>query len=167
MPMYYLNRVTASLMLYDQPTTYVAPRGPDVTFRLSYDHRNESQSQILTDANLGPMWSFRWVRFVQEVPQLCAATCQAAYAWVQLEASAAREAYLDPDTQGVYSTHWASKAVLVRATTNPLRYERRLPDGAVEVYGQPDSAPAGQKRVYLTQIIDPQGLSISLTWDTQ
>ena len=58
MPIARLDAVTASLVLLDQPTTYTAPRGPDVTFRLSYFHRDITQPQIFTYANVGPMWAF-------------------------------------------------------------------------------------------------------------
>jgi RHS repeat-associated protein len=166
MPIYYLDEVTASLVLLDQPTTYTAPRGPDVTFRLSYNHRDRTQPQIFNYANLGPMWGFPWARFLQEEPMVCGQTCDPAHVWVQMGSGAA-EFYSSPNGQGEYPAHWNSKAVLVRTSTNPLRYERRLAEGGVEVYGAPDGAPAGQKRVFLTQVIDPQGLSITLTWDAQ
>jgi len=166
MPSYHLDEVTASLVLLDQPTTYTAPRGPDATFRLSYNHRDITQPQIFSYANLGPMWGFSWVRFLQEEPLVCIQGCQPAHVWVQMGAGAA-EYYSGPNGQGEYPAHWNSKAVLVRTSTNPLRYERRLADGGVEVYGLPDAGPAGQQRVFLTQVIDPQGLSIALTWDAQ
>jgi len=166
MPVYTLDEVTASLVLSDQPTTYTAPRGPDVTFRLSYNHRDVTQPQIFTYANLGPMWGFPWARFIQEEPMVCGQTCDPAHVWVQMPSGAA-EIYSSPNGLGEYPAHWSSKAVLVRTSTNPLRYERRLPDGSVEVFGRPNSAPVGQQRVFLTQIIDPQGLSVSLTWDGQ
>jgi RHS repeat-associated protein len=166
MPVYSFNHVTASLLISDQPTTYTAPRGPDVTFTLEYDHRDETQPQIFSYANMGPMWAFKWARFVQEQPQACGQICDPAHVWVRLENGGA-EVYENPDAQGVYGPHWSSQAALVRTSTNPLRYERRLSDGAVEVYGQPNSGPVGQKRVFLTELRDPQGLTVTLTWDAQ
>jgi hypothetical protein len=56
-----------------------------------------------------------------------------------------------------------SRAVLVKVSASPLRYERRLPDGTVEVYGLPNGGPAGQQRVFLTDITDPQGQTVHLT----
>jgi hypothetical protein len=55
--------------------------------------------------------------------------------------------------------------VLVRVSSSPVRYERQLPDGTVEVYAISDGAPAGQRRVLMTQLIDPIGQSVALTWD--
>src|SRR5262245_48059741 len=97
---------------------------------------------------------------------VCAQGCDPAHVWVGMGTGAA-EVYSGPNAQGEYPAHWSSKAVLVRTSTNPLRYERHLSDGSVEVFGLPNSAPIGQQRVFLTQIIDPQGLTMTLTWDTQ
>ncbi len=38
---------------------------------------------------------------------------------------------------------------------------------SVEVYTASDAAPAGQRRIFLTQIIDPLGQAVTLTWDAQ
>jgi YD repeat-containing protein len=78
-----------------------------------------------------------------------------------------RETYENPDANGVYPAHWASRATVVRVTANPARYERRLPDRTVEVYAQPTGAPVGQRRIFLTELIDPQGQSLEFTWDSQ
>jgi YD repeat-containing protein len=42
-----------------------------------------------------------------------------------------------------------------------------LPDGGVEIYGLADTAPAGERRVFLTEIRDAAGLSVTLTYDSQ
>jgi YD repeat-containing protein len=50
-------------------------------------------------------------------------------------------------------------------STTPIRYERRLADGAVEVFGLADAAPAGQRRVFLTEVRDARGDAVTLTYD--
>jgi hypothetical protein len=40
-----------------------------VPLTLAYHQRELTQPQIFTYANVGPKWSFGWVRFVQEVPE--------------------------------------------------------------------------------------------------
>ena len=57
--------------------------------------------------------------------------------------------------------------MLVHVSDNPVRYERRLPHGTVEIYTQSDGAPAGSRRIFLTQIVTPSGQSVQLTWDAQ
>jgi YD repeat-containing protein len=78
-----------------------------------------------------------------------------------------REVFSQPDAQGVYPAHWSSRAVLVRVSSNPVRYERRLPDGSVEVYAASDGGPDGQRRVFLTELIDPLDQRLQFTWDAQ
>jgi YD repeat-containing protein len=70
----------------------------------------------------------------------------------------------DPTT-ATYAPHRDSRAVIARVSSSPIRYERRLGDGSVEVYAQPDGALSFPRRVFLTQSIDPQGQALSLTHD--
>jgi YD repeat-containing protein len=58
-------------------------------------------------------------------------------------------------------------ATLVQVTNDPPRYERRLRDGTVEVFELGDR-PASQsgRRIFLTEVIDPQGHSVELTYDS-
>jgi YD repeat-containing protein len=56
--------------------------------------------------------------------------------------------------------------VLAKVSANPIRYEQRLRDGAVEVFAQSDGVITSGRRIYLTDAIDPQGLSIHLTYDS-
>ena len=51
--------------------------------------------------------------------------------------------------------------------SDPIRYERRLAGGGVEVFAQADAAPAGQRRVFLTEVRDAQGQAVTLTYDAQ
>lgn len=44
------------------------------------------------------------------------------------------ETYLNPNSSGEYERHWRAGAQLVRVSTSPIRYERRLRDGGVEEY---------------------------------
>jgi YD repeat-containing protein len=166
MAQYQFVAVNAALNLWDAPLGYQPPRGPAVTLRLGYAHRELLQPQILSYANLGPLWSSDWLRFVKEEPQVCAQSCDPAHVWVYLPGGG-RDVYTGPDASGVYPAHWRTRATLVRTSTSPLRYERRLTDGTVEVYAQPDGGPAGQQRVFLTQIIDPRGQALTFTWDAQ
>jgi RHS repeat-associated protein len=162
---YSLHEVSASLHLGDIPIGYTPPRGPSVNFRLTYRQRELLQPQIFTFANLGPKWTSDWLRFVEEVP-MDAFGVNPAHVWVYLEGGG-REVFYNPDGSGVYPAHWRTKATLVKVTTSPIRYERRFPDGTIEVFTASDAAPAGQRRVFLTQIVDPRGQAVSLTWDAQ
>jgi len=52
-------------------------------------------------------------------------------------------------------------------TDSPIRYDRRLSDGSIEVFTVSDGAPVGQRRVFMSALIDPLGQTLSLTWDAQ
>jgi YD repeat-containing protein len=165
MAIYRFEDVTASLILHDSPIAYSPPRGPAVPLTFSYHHRNVSQPQTFTTANVGPKWSFGWLRFVQEVPT-DALGLTPPHVWV-MQPPAGREVFSNPDAAGVFPAHWDSRAVLVRVSTAPLKYERRLRDGTVEVYGLSDNAPAGERRVLMTELIDPHQQKLEFTWDAQ
>jgi RHS repeat-associated protein len=165
MTVYQLQLVTASLTLFDTPAGYTPPRGPNLQLTVSYHQRDGLQPQTFTSSNMGPKWGFDWLRFVQEVPT-DALGVTPPHVWVAQRAGG-REVYVNPDAQGVFGAHWASRAVLIRVSSNPVRYERRLRDGTVEVYAISDGAPVGQRRVLLTELIDPLGQSVALTWDAQ
>ena len=64
-----------------------------------------------------------------------------------------------------YAAHWRSRAVLAKVSTTPIRYERRLRDGGVDVFAPSDGVITAGRHVYLTDVIDPQGLTLHLTYD--
>lgn len=161
---YQFHAVSASLRLLDTPVGYQPPQGPSVYFRLTYHQRDALQPQIFTASHLGPKWMADWFRYLQEEPADVYGI-NPPHVWVLL-AGGGREVATGP-TGGVYLSSWRTKGVIVKVSEAPLRYERRLRDGTVEVFAAPDSAPAGQRRVYLTQIIDPQQQAVTLTWDAQ
>jgi RHS repeat-associated protein len=165
---YSFHPVKASLLVRDIPLGYRPPRGPAVMFRLSYDHRDELQPQVPTFGNLGPQWTFSWLSYVTEVPLICPpmGACQPAHVTVYLRGGG-EEKFASPDVNGVFAMHWRSKATLVRVAGTPVRYERRLRNGSVEVFGQADGAPSGQQRFFLTERIDRLGQKLQFTYDGQ
>jgi RHS repeat-associated protein len=50
---------------------------------------------------------------------------------------------------------------------HPVTYQRYLNDGSVEVYTRSDGSATYPRRVFLTQVIDPQGNAVSLSYDSQ
>jgi RHS repeat-associated protein len=167
MATYKLDPSSASVQLVDIPMTYAPARGPAIMFRLTYQQRDLLQPEIFTYANVGPMWSFEWQRFLQEVPQqqICYSVCDPAHVWVHFAGS--WDVSYDANSDGTYDPSWRTRAVVVRVSTTPVRYERRFPDGSVEVYAFSDNGSAGSRRIFLTDQIDPQGQALHFTWDAQ
>jgi RHS repeat-associated protein len=170
MPTYRLHRLTAALLLTDTPVGYAPPRGPAMFFTLRYDSRQVIQPDVRTYGHVGRQWTHDWLGYVYEIPAYCetgsSATnyCFPARANVYLRGGG-EEVFSGADAAGVYPRHWRTQAQLVRVSVDPIRYEQQLPDGTVEVYAVPDTAPAGQRRIFLSEVRDPQGQSVAFTYD--
>jgi len=149
MPSYSFHPQKVSVLIDDVPLGYTPPVGPPINFHLSYDHRESRHPQTFTFGNVGSMWTHNWMSYVTEGPLS-----------VMLRGFG-MEWFLGGTDQLI------SRATLVMVSPDPVRYERRLPDGTVEVFAQADR-PAGQpnRRIFLTEVIDPQGHAVTLTYDS-
>ncbi len=56
-------------------------------------------------------------------------------------------------------------AVITRTSSSPIQYERQLPNGAVQVFSQPDGVATFPRHVFLTAVRDPQGNVLTFTYD--
>lgn len=158
MPTYALHPLVASVVLRDTPLGYTPLRGPAIQFRLLYNHRNDPQPQVPEYGSMGPMWDFEWQSFVIDKPFYIFGEYHAAT--VQLRGES-REAY-----GAIPGTHWRSRATLTKVADDPPRFERKLPDGTLEVFTLPDRpASALGRRTFLTEVIDPQGQTLTFTYD--
>jgi RHS repeat-associated protein len=169
MPVYFFHPVAASLRLADTPVGYVPPRGPAAHFTVTYNHRETMHPSTFVYSNLGPMWTYDWLSYVNEVPLICPpgnGNCLNPYVSVFLRRSG-EEVFRNPNVNGVYPAYHKSRAVLVKVSESPIHYERRLPDGSLEVFTQSDGAPSGQRRIFLTSIVDPQGQALQISYDSQ
>ena len=158
MPVYSLLRMSASLRLTDIPLGCHSPVGPPTSFKVTYNQREGGQPQIFPYGNLGPKWMFDWLSWVTDNPNSTAVQAD-----VTLRGGGA-EHHLG-FSGSAYAAHWRSRAILAKVSTTPIRYERRLPTGGVEVFAQSDGVITAGRHVYLTDVIDPQGLSLHFTYD--
>jgi RHS repeat-associated protein len=158
---YSFHTMIVGLHVFDTPVGYAPPRGPAVQFGVNYHQRELFQPQIPTYSNLGPKWTSSWLSFVEDDPT---SPDQPVNLYVR---AGGQETYgsFDPATR-TFAYHTKSRALVVRVSDNPVRYERRLPGGAVEVYAQPDGALAYPRKVFLTRATDPQGNSVDLIYDS-
>ena len=53
----------------------------------------------------------------------------------------------------------------IPSSTPPLIYERKLTDGSVQVFGQPDGTVTYPRKVFLTQIKEAEGNALTFTYD--
>lgn len=162
MPTYGINPMLIGLILQDTPLSYKLPKGPAIDFQITYNQKDSDQPGAFTFGNLGPKWTWNWIEYIQDDPN-----------------SAGNNVMLYlPDGQGrVYSGYDGSTgafarepetgAILVLVSTNPVTYERRMPDGSREVFSASDSSTGYPRRIFLTQRIDLQGNAVSLAYDGQ
>jgi RHS repeat-associated protein len=159
MAAYSFNTFLASLQITDTPVGYSPPRGPAVAFTVSYDHREAYQPAVFTFSNIGPRWSFAWLSYVEDDPNNLSGPVRAF-----------RRGGGSEDYSGLVGDSYApdllTRAVVVRTSSSPITYERRLPDGSVEVFAQPDGA-LSPRRVFLTAVRDPRGNSLTISYDSQ
>jgi len=157
---YNVHLMLVSLNITDIPVGYTPPRGPAVEFEVTYNQKEATQPSIFTYSNLGPRWTFDWLSYVKDDASNPNAT---AYLYVR---GGGEEKYtgFNSSTQS-YTPQLQSRAVLVRTSGSPIRYERRMLDGSVEVFAQADGASTFPRRVFMTEWRDPAGNAVTYTYD--
>ncbi|HEU4691006.1 MAG TPA: RHS repeat-associated core domain-containing protein, partial [Vicinamibacterales bacterium] len=159
MPTYSLHPSMAAVVVTDTPMAYTPPRGPAMPFTLRYNHRTMRLGTTPTSSHVGPLWSFDWISYVQDNISILAPP------WSYIHVVLRGEG-VEQYTGSSGYTHWRSRAALVQVAHNPPRYERRLPDGTTEIYAFPDRAASlPNRKVFLTEVIDPQGHTLTFTYD--
>jgi RHS repeat-associated protein len=142
----------ATLRLDDIPLTYSPPVGPTMDFAIGYNHLEINQPANFTFSNLTPNWTFNWLSYLTVDPS------QNVTVVVRGGGSEIYNYSVLDNVNGVYAPHLTSQAVLAIVDGH---YERRLPDGSKEVFNQVD----GTGRVFMTQVVDPQGNSVQVNYD--
>jgi RHS repeat-associated protein len=166
---YSFHALLVSLNIVDQPLGYTPPRGPAVRFIATYNQREAFQPTVFSFSNMGPKWTSNWLAYVTDTADT---TSPNGLATVYLRGGG-QETYTFygpdpmPKSGGV---HHQSQAELIAVSFERNRsavYERRLPDGSKEVFGQSDGVTRGDRKVFLTQIVDPAGNAIRFTYDSR
>ena len=160
MARYAFHLMRASLSLYDNPVGYSPPLGPEVRFTATYNQREENQPTTFSYSNLGTRWVHNWMSYVEDDPaavgdpiELNVREVEAGSPTITLSAAYQR-------------LNKTSGAVMTIVSTNPIEYERELPDGSVEVFAESDGAATAPRKVFLTELKDPQGNALTFTYDS-
>lgn len=146
----------AALRIRDTPLGYTPPKGPALGFTLTYNQKEVFQPAVFGYANVGPKWTFDALSYVEDDPTTSAAQTVKVY---RRGGGMETVASLTGTTPG--APDFRTRAVLVRTSTSPIRYERRMSDGSLEVFAQADGKNAFPRKVFLTEVIDPQGNKLS------
>ncbi|HEY9756550.1 MAG TPA: RHS repeat-associated core domain-containing protein [Oculatellaceae cyanobacterium] len=146
--------LNASLKVQDTPVGYTPPIGPAIDILVNYNHQEGEQPSTFTFTNLGPDWSVNFVSYL---------TLDGSKNATVRVPGGGYEIYnytLPDNIQNPYVPDLLSQAVLT--VVSPTEYHRTLPDGSMEIFNQPD----GSGRIFMTQLMDPQGNSAYIQYDS-
>ncbi|MBS1955293.1 MAG: LysM peptidoglycan-binding domain-containing protein [Cyanobacteria bacterium SZAS-4] len=135
------------LNINDTPLSYTPPLGDPINFNVNYNQEETNQPGSYTFTNLGFNWKFYYCSYltVGAGSQLT----------VRVPGGGTEVANL---SGGVYIADQLSQAQMVNTGTT---YERRMPDGAVQVYDLTDT----NGNWFMTKMTDPQGNSVLIQYD--
>jgi len=171
MATYSFTEMVVSLHITDTPVGYTPPKGPSMNVTLNYNQREAYQPANFNFFNVSQKWTLNWLSYIQDDPNYAGAnvaryvaggglinyTQQCDYVTGVCE-------YYNPTT-GVFPPETRDASVLSRTVTGPIMYRRALADGSMEVYSASNGATTYPRLVFLTQITDPAGNTVSLSYD--
>jgi len=169
MPIASIDLVVAGLMLKDTPLFYTPPVGPAIRFSLQY-HQNYGND--MPTSNFGTNWAFSWQGYVHydiAVSGGCSVNggvtqCSFTYTPYNFQCftpGGGGEVFTPGQnsvfTNGLYQVAASNENL-------PTVITCQLPDGSVQTYGNASIGSTGT--LLLTQVTDPQGNSVNLTYDS-
>lgn len=162
MCVYNIKESSVSVSLSDTPVGYDPAIGPSMKVEISYNQREDSQPQNFNFYNVSPKWTLNWLSYVTDDPTNAGANVSrflsggGSFIYQGFDITTKRFAAQDDDG-----------SILILASQAPVEYRRLLADGSVEIYAQSDGATAFPRRIFLSQIRDPQGNAAVLNYDAQ
>jgi RHS repeat-associated protein len=160
MPSWTFHPIPGAIRLGDIPLRYAPPVGPRVAFQVNYnDADSGAPTSPPTWSHVGVTWSTNWVAWVEHV----GGTLNSSSTLRVRIPGGGTQVMRYNTTTAQFGPHDQSFATVKR--TGTYTYTRELPDGSKEVYNSPNS-PTTPNRVFLTEIIDPQGNKLTLAYDS-
>ncbi|MBX9878275.1 MAG: hypothetical protein K2Y22_07430 [Candidatus Obscuribacterales bacterium] len=137
----------------DIPLTYSPPVGPEMNFRVNYNYLENNQPGSFAFTTLGKNWTLNWLSYL---------TLDASKNATVRVSGGGCEVFTNTGTVG--SPAYANPNLTSQSTLAIVggNYQRRLPDGTIELFNDTD----GTGRIFMTQVFDPQGNSISIQYDS-
>ena len=138
------------------------PKGLPAKVTLTYNQREDSQPQNFGFFNISPKWTLNWLSYVQDDPaspgMKVVRYLPGGGAFYYAGYNAATGAFTPQDDDA---------SVLTLMPGSKVTYRRFLQDGSVEIYAQSDGGTTYPRQVFLSEVIDPQGNALSLSYDAQ
>ena len=153
-----IHLMAVNLNLTDEPVGYSPPVGPPVHFTVRYNQRDAFQPANFSYANFGPKWTCDWISYITDTPSNHLADVNL---YVQGGGDRTFTGF-DTNTQS-YAFQQYDETRLTR--TGPSRYELLSGDGSKLVFSQSDGSVGSSRNIFLTQVMDPAGNAVTLTYD--
>jgi len=148
-----------SLNIRDKPVGYDPPVGPPVRLEVNYNQLESDQPAVFSYANLGAQWTFNFLAYITDDPQVPDADVS------YFTVGGGTLPFTDfDDTSQSFASQIKSQAVLTRTSANS--YQMLFADGSSYIFSLPDSTNTVSRRVFLTRMVDPQGNSVQISFDS-
>jgi len=156
---------TVSLMLcnlniQDNPVGYQPPVGPAVRFMATYNQYEVGQPANFSYSNMGQKWTFNWLAYLTDDPD----NIYADVTYYTDQGGTLSFIYYNPSTAS-YEPEIKSQTILTRTTPNS--YVLNFPDGSQYIFAQPTATNGTSRNVFMTQMVDPQGNAVQISYDDQ
>lgn len=142
----------ANLQVRDTPVGYMPPVGPAVRFTVRYNHRDYLQQPSAINRIHGPSWTHDWYGLIKDNPGSPSSDVK-----YHVGGGGARTFTGFNAATQTFATQQFDQTLLKRTGTN--NYEMTFRDGSKKVFGLRQA-----NSVLLTQVIDPAGNAVTLTW---
>jgi YD repeat-containing protein len=152
-----VHLMTVSLNIVDSPVGYRPPVGPAVRFTVRYGQRDDFQPANHAYSNLGSKWTFDWLAYIQDDPTNPNASVQ----YYMMGGGFRTFTGFDPTTQR-FAPEQYDQTLLARTANG---YQLTARDGSSLTFADSDGATGTTRRVFLTELTDPAGNSVTLTYD--
>jgi RHS repeat-associated protein len=159
---YNIGESSVSVTLTDRPVGYSPPIGPSAKVTITYNQREDSQPANFNFFNVSPKWTLNFLSYVTDDPSNPGANVTrylpggGAYYYSGYQSSS-----------GAFAAQNNDGSILVLTSQTPITYQRQLQDGSIEAYAQTDGSTGYPRKIFLSQIADPQGNVATLNYDSQ
>jgi RHS repeat-associated protein len=153
-----VHLMLVNLNINDTPVGYSPPVGPAVGFTVRYNHREAAQPATFTYANFGAKWTCDWLSYITDNPQSPVADVN----YFVRGGGTKRFTGFDTNAQR-FAPQLYGQARLTR--TGADSYEMAEGNGARMIFGRSDGASGTARKIFLTQVIDPFGNTVTLNYD--
>jgi len=153
-----VHLMPVSLNIVDTPVGYSPPVGPSVQFTVTYNQREANQPANFTYSNFGPKWTCDWISYITDNPQSTSANVK-----YFAQGGGTRTFTGFTTNSQSFAFQQFDQTLLNRTGTNS--YEMTSPDGSKVVFGQSDGSVGSSRKIFLTQVVDPFGNAITLSYD--